>query len=61
MANWICVFSLPQDKFFATVDSQELDFDVTDFNVGTLSRAFKFANRTRLKVSSSFSLPLPTY
>lgn len=44
------IISSLQDKFFASVESQELDFDVTDFNVGTLSRAFKFANRTRLKV-----------
>lgn len=50
-----------QDKFFATVDSQELDFDVTDFNVGTLSRAFKFANRTRLKVSHSIYAISLTY
>lgn len=35
----------------ATVQSQDIDIDISDVNLGTLSKAFKFATRTRLKVS----------
>jgi hypothetical protein len=39
-----------QDKFLVNVDSDEIGIDVSDVNLGTLSKAFKFATRTRLKV-----------
>jgi hypothetical protein len=32
------------------VESDEIGIDVSDVNLGTLSKAFKFATRTRLKV-----------
>lgn len=40
------------DKFMLTVASEELGIDLNDVNLGTLSKAFKFATRTRLKVSA---------
>lgn len=40
-----------QDKCLISCRSEELGIDVSDVNVGTLSRAFKFATKTRLKVS----------
>ncbi|GAB0089910.1 ECT2 [Sergentomyia squamirostris] len=43
------------DQFLASVDSTELSIDISDLNVGTLSKAFKFATRTRLKVGRAFS------
>lgn len=39
-----------QDKCLLSYHSEDLGIDVSDVNVGTLSRAFKFATRTRLKV-----------
>ncbi|KAL9906287.1 protein ECT2 isoform X1 [Glossina fuscipes] len=35
--------------------SQELDVDISDINLSTLSKAFKLAARTRLKVGRAFS------
>ncbi|XP_063700472.1 protein ECT2 isoform X2 [Culicoides brevitarsis] len=43
------------DKCLISCNSEELGIDVTDVNVGTLSRAFKFATKTRLKVGRAFS------
>ncbi|KAF5277685.1 hypothetical protein FQR65_LT03665 [Abscondita terminalis] len=43
------------DKFLAYLEPQQLDIDTSDINNGTLSKAFKFANRTRLKVGRAFS------
>ncbi|KAK4880377.1 hypothetical protein RN001_008523 [Aquatica leii] len=43
------------DKFLACLEPHELDIDTSDINNGTLSKAFKFANRTRLKVGRAFS------
>ena len=42
-----------QDKALLTRTSQELEVDISDVNLSTLSKAFKLAARTRLKVSSS--------
>ena len=39
------------DKFMVSLESDELGIDTTDINVGTLSKAFKFATKTRLKVN----------
>ncbi|EAT47913.1 AAEL000984-PA, partial [Aedes aegypti] len=43
------------DKFMLNCESEELGIDVSDINVGTLSKAFKFATRTRLRVGRAFS------
>jgi len=43
------------DKCLLTYPSDALGIDVSDVNVGTLSKAFKFATRTRLKVGRAFS------
>lgn len=42
------------DKFMLNCESEELGIDVSDINVGTLSKAFKFATRTRLRVSNDY-------
>lgn len=34
----------------ACVNSEDIGIDISDANVGTLSKAFKFASRTRIKV-----------
>lgn len=39
----------------AYLEPDQLDIDTSDVNNGTLSKAFKFANRTRLKVERAFS------
>ncbi|XP_058828946.1 protein ECT2 isoform X3 [Topomyia yanbarensis] len=41
--------------FMVSCDSEELGIDVSDTNVGTLSKAFKFATRTRLRVGRALS------
>ncbi|XP_058457898.1 protein ECT2 isoform X2 [Malaya genurostris] len=41
--------------FMVSCDSEELGIDVSDINVGTLSKAFKFATRTRLRVGRALS------
>ncbi|XP_038117927.1 protein ECT2 isoform X2 [Culex quinquefasciatus] len=43
------------EKFMVNCESEELGIDVTDINVGTLSKAFKFATRTRMRVGRAFS------
>ncbi|XP_055608049.1 protein ECT2 isoform X2 [Uranotaenia lowii] len=43
------------EKFMLNCESEELGIDVSDINVGTLSKAFKFATRTRIKVGRAFS------
>lgn len=41
-----------QDKLLISRTSQELEVDISDVNVSTLSKAFKLAAKTRLKVGS---------
>jgi len=41
-----------QDKLLICRTSQELEVDISDVNVSTLSKAFKLAAKTRLKVGS---------
>lgn len=43
------------DKFMAACESAEIGIDVGSVNVGTLSKAFKFASKTRTKVGRAFS------
>ncbi|XP_026847326.1 protein ECT2 isoform X1 [Drosophila persimilis] len=43
------------DKLLLCHSSQELDVDISDVNVSTLSKAFKLAAKTRLKVGRAFS------
>lgn len=39
----------------AYLEPEQLDIDTSDVSNGTLSKAFKFANKTRLKVERAFS------
>lgn len=39
----------------ASLTPEELEMDTGEKNNGTLSKAFKFANRTRMKVGRAFS------
>lgn len=39
----------------AYLEPHQLDIDTTDLSNGTLSKAFKFATKTRLKVGRAFS------
>lgn len=39
----------------AYLESHQLDIDTSDVSRGTLTKAFKFATRTRLKVGRAFS------
>ncbi|XP_058125473.1 protein ECT2 isoform X3 [Anopheles coustani] len=41
--------------FLINSTSEEVDIDVSDVNVGTLSKAFKFASKTRIRVGRAFS------
>ncbi|XP_053667102.1 protein ECT2 [Anopheles marshallii] len=41
--------------FLINSTSDEVDIDVSDINVGTLSKAFKIASKTRMKVGRVFS------
>ncbi|XP_055380892.1 protein ECT2 [Condylostylus longicornis] len=43
------------NKALISMTSQELDVDTNDIHLSTLSKAFKFATRTRLKVGRAFS------
>ncbi|XP_017074033.1 protein ECT2 isoform X3 [Drosophila eugracilis] len=43
------------DKLLIYRTSQELEVDISDVNVSTLSKAFKLAAKTRLKVGRAFS------
>ncbi|XP_068904780.1 protein ECT2 isoform X4 [Tenebrio molitor] len=53
MANNAC--TPDADKFLAYLESHQLDIDTSDVSRGTLTKAFKFATRTRLKVGRAFS------
>lgn len=44
-----------QEKFLAYLEPHQLDIDTSDVTMGTLSKAFKFATRTRIKVGRAFS------
>lgn len=39
-----------QENFIIDVHSDEIGIDISDPSLGTLSKAFKFATRTRIKV-----------
>ncbi|ETN66757.1 hypothetical protein AND_001451 [Anopheles darlingi] len=41
--------------FLINRTAEEVDIDVSDINVGTLSKAFKFASKTRIRVGRAFS------
>ncbi|XP_045471396.1 protein ECT2 isoform X2 [Harmonia axyridis] len=43
------------DKFMAYLEPQQLEIDTSDLSNGTLSKAFKFASRTKMKVGRAFS------
>lgn len=53
MANTVC--KADAEKFLACLESHQLDIDTSDLALGTLSKAFKFASRTRIKVGRAFS------
>lgn len=46
------LFVCKQDKALLCRTSQELEVDISDVNLSTLSKAFKLAARTRLKVTN---------
>ncbi|XP_044752577.1 protein ECT2 isoform X2 [Coccinella septempunctata] len=43
------------DKFMAYLEPQQLEIDTSDLSNGTLSKAIKFASRTKMKVGRAFS------
>lgn len=43
-----------QENFMIDVHSDEIGIDISDPSLGTLSKAFKFATRTRIKVVLNF-------
>ncbi|KAJ8680542.1 hypothetical protein QAD02_016329 [Eretmocerus hayati] len=53
MANTVC--KPDADTFLISLDSHQLEIDTSDVALGTLSKAFKFATRTRMKVGRAFS------
>ncbi|KAK9301878.1 hypothetical protein QLX08_005930 [Tetragonisca angustula] len=53
MANTVC--KADADTFLISLDSHQLEIDTSDVALGTLSKAFKFASRTRMKVGRAFS------
>ncbi|XP_051158794.1 protein ECT2 isoform X3 [Leptopilina boulardi] len=53
MANTVC--KPDADTFLISLDSHQLEIDTSDVALGTLSKAFKFASRTRMKVGRAFS------
>ncbi|XP_076645873.1 protein ECT2-like isoform X7 [Halictus rubicundus] len=53
MANTVC--KADADTFLICLDSHQLEIDTSDVALGTLSKAFKFASRTRMKVGRAFS------
>ncbi|KAI4492069.1 hypothetical protein M0802_010077 [Mischocyttarus mexicanus] len=53
MANTVC--KADADTFLISLDSHQLEIDTSDVALGTLSKAFKFASRTRRKVGRAFS------
>lgn len=48
----LIIYFILQDKMLLSRTSLELEVDISDVNVSTLSKAFKLAAKTRLKVSS---------
>lgn len=48
-------YSADAEKFLAYLEPHQLDIDTSDVTMGTLSKAFKFATRTRIKVGRAFS------
>nr|XP_018899636.1 PREDICTED: protein ECT2-like isoform X2 [Bemisia tabaci] len=53
MANTVC--RADAENFLASLDPEQLDIETSDVSTGTLSKAFKFASRTRIKVGRAFS------
>lgn len=53
MANTVC--KADAENFLASLESHQLDIDTSDVTLGTLSKAFKFASRTKMKVGRAFS------
>ncbi|XP_063973699.1 protein ECT2 isoform X3 [Diachasmimorpha longicaudata] len=53
MANTVC--KADADTFLISLDSHQLEIDTSDVALGTLSKAFKFATRTKMKVGRAFS------
>ncbi|CAB0039143.1 unnamed protein product [Trichogramma brassicae] len=53
MANTIC--KADSDSFLIELDFNQLEGSNSEVSVGTLSKAFKFATRTRMKVGRAFS------
>lgn len=53
MANTVC--KTDAENFLMSSDSDHLNIDTSDVALGTLSKAFKFASRTRMKVGRAFS------
>ncbi|CAB3388998.1 Hypothetical predicted protein, partial [Cloeon dipterum] len=53
LANTVC--RTDAESFLVTLDPAQLDIESSDANMGTLSKAFKFASKTRKKVGRAFS------
>lgn len=53
MANTVC--KADSEIFLISLDPDQLEIDTSDVALGTLSKAFKFASRTRMKVGRAFS------
>lgn len=53
MANTVC--KADAENFLASLESHQLDIDTSDVTLGTFSKAFKFASRTKMKVGRAFS------
>lgn len=52
LIDFLFFFVCEQDKALLCRTSQELEVDISDVNLSTLSKAFKLAARTRLKVTN---------
>ncbi|XP_029345001.1 protein ECT2 isoform X2 [Acyrthosiphon pisum] len=50
VANTVC-----SGNILTSLDSQQLDIDTSEITIGTFEKAFKFANRTRIKVGRALS------
>ncbi|KDR08513.1 protein ECT2 [Zootermopsis nevadensis] len=53
MANTVC--KADAENFLTSLDSHQLDIDTSELTLGTLSKALKFASRTKMKVGRAFS------
>lgn len=53
IANNVC--TTDSDKFLVNLESNQLEMETKETNYGTLSKAFKFATRTKIKVGRAFS------